>query len=294
MTTLGKDTRAAHNGIGCAIGQPMVDVVFSNGRVHMQTRLESLTRQYKREADRRKRDLLRFQIQGEVARVLASTMDRYSDCLEQIVDAVAVIMDAGRVSLLVKKKAFLEIAASVGIPEETLKKGILIRLGQGIAGKVAETGEPVITGDLRRDEYLKENAVGGEQYKSNAFICLPLKTEDNEIVGVINVANPVQGSTFDQKDYSFLTKVAELMGTFLFKSMQFEAMRQKSGTVGRVSLTGVPAVDAAAVAAAREKDDFKKRLEVRPRRKPFQSKPPSKPPANKPKPPPPPPPPKKS
>jgi signal transduction protein with GAF and PtsI domain len=266
----------------------------------MSTRLESLTKQYKRESDRRKRDLVRFQIQGEVSRLLASTMDRYSDCLDQIVETVAVIMDAERVSLMVRNKSFLQIAASVGIPRETLEKGVLIRLGQGIAGKVAQTGEPIATGDLRRDKDLKKDAVGGNQYKSNAFICLPLKSEDEEIVGVINVANPIRGNTFQARDTNFLKKVADLMGMFLYKSMQFEAMRHKAGVKGRVSLTGVPAVDPSLVDKARDKQAAaKKRLAPRPKRKPFRSRPPSsKPPRKdeepgKGKPPPPPPPAKK-
>jgi transcriptional regulator with GAF, ATPase, and Fis domain len=263
----------------------------------MATRLETLTKQYKREKDRQKRDLVRFQITGEVSRLLASTMDRYSDCLGEIVQTVAVIMDAERVSLMVRKKNFLEIAASVGIPQETLDKGVFIRLGQGIAGKVAQTGEPVMTGDLRRDKDLKKDAVGGAQYKSNAFICLPLKVDGSEeapgeVVGVINVSNPQHGTTFDSRDSNFLTKVADLMGTFLHKSMQFEAMRVKTGMKGRVSVTGLPALDLKKIQTARETEALKKRLEPRPKRMPFKSRPPaqrqSEPLQEKPKPKPPP------
>ena len=111
----------------------------------MATRLETLTKQFKAAKDRQKKDMLRFQIQGEVTRVLASTLDQYSDCLDQIVDTVSAIMGAERVSLLVRRRNFLEIASAVGMSEDTLQKRNLIRIGQGIAGKVAETGEPVHT-----------------------------------------------------------------------------------------------------------------------------------------------------
>ncbi len=206
----------------------------------MASRLEALTHQYKAEKDRQKRDMLRFQIQGEVTRVLAATMDRYSDCLDQIVDTVAAIMGAARVSLMVRKRSFLDMSSSVGIPREVLEKRTLVRIGQGIAGKVAETGEPVITGDLTRDEDLAQDAQGGDQYKSNAFICLPLKFE-NEVVGVINVSNPVEGKSFKMADFNFLKKTADLIGVMLHKSMQFETLRQKTAAQGRVSLPGGPA-----------------------------------------------------
>jgi len=205
----------------------------------MASRLEILTKQYKHESDRQKRDMLRFQIQGEVTRILASTLDSYSDCLDQIVETVSVIMAAERVSLLVRRGAFLEIASAVGLSEDTLQKRNLIRVGQGIAGKVAETGEPIMTGDLTRDAELKEQAVGGSQYKSNAFICLPLKSED-KVVGVINVSNPTEGTTFKKSDFSFLAKTADLMGVMLHRSMQLEGMRQHTGLKGPIPTPASP------------------------------------------------------
>jgi transcriptional regulator with GAF, ATPase, and Fis domain len=252
----------------------------------MATRLETLTKQYKAAKDRQKKDVLRFQIQGEVTRVLASTLDQYSDCLDQIVETVSAIMGAERVSLLVRRRNFLEIASAVGISEDTLQKRNLIRIGQGIAGKVAETGEPVMVGDLNRDAALKKDAQGGSQYKSNAFVCLPLKADDR-VVGVINVSNPIEGNTFKKTDFTFLKKTADLIGVMLKKSMQIEGMRQKSGIKGRIPTPATPleAVPKAKMASLAKSP--------RPRRKAFRSptidkEPEEKKPAKK-KPPPPPP-----
>jgi signal transduction protein with GAF and PtsI domain len=226
-----------------------------------------------------------------VTRVLASTLDQYSDCLDQIVETVAAIMGAERVSLLVRRRNFLEIASAVGMSEDTLRKRNLIRVGQGIAGKVAETGEPVMTGDLTRDAELKKDAVGGSQYKSNAFICLPLKSEER-VVGVINVSNPTEGNTFSRQDFNFLVKTADLIGVMLHKSMQMEGMRQKSGLKGRIPTPAVPmkAVPRSLVEARKASLP----MASRPKRKPFKSRPPvPSADAKKPKPPPPPPPRKK-
>jgi transcriptional regulator with GAF, ATPase, and Fis domain len=257
----------------------------------MATRLQTLTKQYKREKDRQKRDMLRFQIQGEVTRMLASTLDSYSDCLDQIVETVHVIMGAERVSLLVRRRNFLEIASAVGISEDTLQKRNMIRIGQGIAGKVAETGEPVMTGDLTRDASLKKDAVGGSQYKSNAFICLPLKSEDEKVVGVINVSNPTEGNTFKKVDFNFLKKTAELIGVMLDKSMKLEGIRQKTGHKGRIPTPAIPMKAVSLPEGKGKKVALPKT--VRPKMK-FKSKPPkpSKESA-KAKPPPPPPPRKK-
>jgi transcriptional regulator with GAF, ATPase, and Fis domain len=234
----------------------------------MATRLQTLTKQYKHEKDRQKKDMLRFQIQGEVTRVLASTLDQYSDCLDQIVETVAAIMGAERVSLLVRRRNFLEIASAVGMSEDTLQKRPIIRVGQGIAGKVAETGEPVMVGDLTRDKALKKDAVGGSQYKSNAFVCLPLKSADEKVVGVINVSNPKEGNTFNKPDFTFLKKTADLIGVMLHKSMQIEGIRQKTGHRGRIPTPAVP-MQAVPRSALTKKKGVAIQKGPRPKRKPF-------------------------
>lgn len=189
----------------------------------MKTKLQSLTEKYKSATDKNVRDNLRYQIEGEIITILSSTIDRYYDHLKEIVSTVSIIMGAQRVSLLVRKGNFLEIAASHGLPESVLQRNPLIRIGSGIAGQVAQTGQPIFTGDLTRDEELKQKSIGGGGFKSNAFICLPLKFENN-VLGVINVSNPVEGTSFKKSDFSFLQKIAEKISLLLHKSMKFESM----------------------------------------------------------------------
>jgi signal transduction protein with GAF and PtsI domain len=190
----------------------------------MKTKLHMLLEKFKASKDKKEKDLLRYQIEGEVTRILSSTIDQYSEHLKDIVKTVSVLMQSERVSLMVRKKNFLEISASHGLPEHALQRKSLIRLGQGIAGKVAQTGEPIFTGDLTRDEGLKESSIGGQGFKSNAFICLPLKHEDS-VLGVINVSNPLEGKTYRKSDFIFLTRIAGMMGMLLHKSMKIHEMQ---------------------------------------------------------------------
>ncbi len=190
----------------------------------MKAKLHILLDKFKVSPDKKEKDLLRYQIEGEVTRILSSTIDQYSEHLKDIVKTVSILMQSERVSLMVRKKNFLEISASHGLPEHALQRKSLIRLGQGIAGKVAQTGEPIFTGDLTRDEDLKESSIGGKGFKSNAFICMPLKHEDS-VLGVINVSNPIEGKTYRKSDFNFLTKIADMMGMLLYKSLKIHEMR---------------------------------------------------------------------
>jgi transcriptional regulator with GAF, ATPase, and Fis domain len=261
----------------------------------MKTKLHMLLEKFKASKDKKEKDLLRYQIEGEVTRILSSTIDQYSEHLKDIVKTVSVLMQSERVSLMVRKKNFLEISASHGLPEHALQRKSLIRLGQGIAGKVAQTGEPIFTGDLTRDEGLKESSIGGQGFKSNAFICLPLKSDDGKVLGVINVSNPTEGSTFRKMDFNFLVKTAELIGVMLHKSMQLESMRQKTGLKGRIPTPAIP-MKAYTPPEKTGQRSVEIKRGVRPKIK-FKSKPPpaapTDAPSSKPKPPPPPPPRKK-
>lgn len=193
----------------------------------MKAKLHILLDKFNETKDKKTKDLLRYQIEGEITRILSSTIDQYSQHLKDIVLTVATLMQSERVSLMVRKKNFLEISASHGLPEHALQRKSLIRLGTGIAGKVAQTGEPIFTGDLTRNEDLKESSIGGPGFKSNAFICLPLKYED-QVLGVINVSNPIHVKSYKKTDFNFLKKVADRMAVLLHKSLKFHEIRSGS------------------------------------------------------------------
>ncbi|MFH1435622.1 MAG: GAF domain-containing protein [Pseudomonadota bacterium] len=191
----------------------------------MKSKLQSLLDRYNKAKSKKDGDLLSYQIQGEITTILSSTIDSYREHLNDIVMTVGTLMQAERVSLMVRKGKFLEISASHGLPENALGRSSLLRVGSGIAGKVAESGEPIFTGDLTRDKNLKQDSIGGPGFKSNAFICLPLKHEDN-VLGVINVSNPIHGSSFRKPEFNFLKKVADQIAIFLHKSMKFESIQR--------------------------------------------------------------------
>jgi len=198
----------------------------------MRSTLQILLEKFNTASDKKQKDLLRYQIEGEVTRILSSTIDQYSEHLKDIVTTVSTLMQSERVSLMVRKTNFLELSASHGLPEHALQRKSLIRLGTGIAGKVAQTGEPIFTGDLTRDEDLVESSIGGPGFNSNAFICLPLKYQDS-VLGVLNVSNPIEGKTYRKADFVFLQKIADRIAVLLHKSMRFHEI--ESGHPKRIT-----------------------------------------------------------
>lgn len=80
---------------------------------------------------------------------------------------------------------------------------IRFKIGEGIAGLAAKSGESIIVNDTTRDERFKE--IEGDK-KIHSLICVPLKVKE-ETIGVISLANKKRG-VFQENDKIFLETLA--------------------------------------------------------------------------------------
>jgi signal transduction histidine kinase/CheY-like chemotaxis protein len=122
-------------------------------------------------------------------------------------------LDVERASLMMinRKTGDLQIVASRGIPHEA--RGRRVALGEGIAGKVAETGETFLVTDTSTDD----RVVREYPDMSNSFISAPIACSiaiksQREILGVINVTNRHSGKPFTSDDVAFLSGLANQLG----------------------------------------------------------------------------------
>jgi signal transduction histidine kinase len=87
---------------------------------------------------------------------------------------------------------------------------VRIRVGDGIAGGVAKTGEPMLLEDISKDSrtvYL--DIIDAENLKG--FVSIPLKSKD-KVVGVMNIASREPGQ-FGAEDLSLLSSIGHYLGT---------------------------------------------------------------------------------
>src|SRR5206468_1071356 len=84
-----------------------------------------------------------------------------------------------------QQRKTLRIAASRGLPGEVHDQAE-VRLGEGVAGTVAELGDAVIVDDIEKDaRFARTN---DPKYGTGSFICMPVRVGDR-IIGVINLAS---------------------------------------------------------------------------------------------------------
>ena len=140
-------------------------------------------------------------IQDLLASVLQSTMR-------------AVRANIGSIMLLNQEKLTLRIAASRGLPEG-LQDEAEIQIGEGIAGKVAQIGEPVIVDDIESDPRFAK--LNDPRYGTGSFMCMPVRVGDR-VIGVLNLAKKEDRSggtvirAFTPTDLQFLNALMTYIG----------------------------------------------------------------------------------
>jgi signal transduction histidine kinase/DNA-binding response OmpR family regulator len=141
----------------------------------------------------------------EVGAALSTTGQR-DDLLKAILNLATGVIGSkyGSIMLVDPGGDTLSVAASSGLPTET---GITapISMTDSISGYVAKSGEPMIIEDVENDpRFGRRNR---PQFETSSLICAPLKTP-NAVVGVINLSDKRDGSTFSVEDLRLLVTLA--------------------------------------------------------------------------------------
>jgi len=124
----------------------------------------------------------------EVARALTQTLE-LEEILLAIMEKMAQFFGPERWSMLMvdDKAQQLYYAIAVGEDAETLK-GLRIPLGEGVAGWVASTGNPLVVPDVSLDEQWSAFSKAHPELNIQSIACVPVRSGDKTL-GVIQLLN---------------------------------------------------------------------------------------------------------
>ncbi len=137
--------------------------------------------------------------------LLATTTDpreTLTSILSMAIDVIGAKL--GSVMIIDPVNNDLFIGVSCGLDKDVVRN-TRMKIGSSISGYVAETGRPLIVEDIEKDP--RFSRINREKYESKSLISVPLKYKD-EIFGVINLNNKVNGQPFDQDDLDLLNSLA--------------------------------------------------------------------------------------
>ncbi|HEY0972410.1 MAG TPA: GAF domain-containing protein [Gemmatimonadales bacterium] len=107
-------------------------------------------------------------------------------------------MQAQRCSLVLRspEPGVLYLAAARGIAPH-ITQGTRIVLGEGVAGRVAESRQPLVVQDV--NEARNHPLLRDQYFTTGSFICFPLEYH-GELVGVLNLTNRAQRGIYSEED----------------------------------------------------------------------------------------------
>lgn len=164
----------------------------------------------------------------EANQILAD-IDSLEALMPMLLDLARSVTDAEASSLLLynPKRNILEFASVkdeiLGQKATKILKGsIELKMGEGIAGWVAENRQSVIVEDVQSDPRFFKQADQETGFVTRTLLCVPLIHRD-ELLGVINVVNSREKSCFDREDRDILESFADLASVALVRSKLLQA-----------------------------------------------------------------------
>jgi len=133
--------------------------------------------------------------------------------------------DNGSLMIVDPEEKVLKIEVAEGIPEAVIPT-IRCPLGEGIAGKVAQEGQPLLLSGKSDDSTFR---ILREREEIQSALCVPL-TVNGSTVGVLNLNNLQDPDGFTEEDLAFITRLAAFDAEILLKSQEYASLRENAET----------------------------------------------------------------
>ena len=156
----------------------------------------------------------------QIGKTLSSVLDR-DRLLVLIMDEVTRLMDAERGTLYIVDTEKGELWSKIAQKAEI--KEIRLRIGTGIAGHVAKTGDVINIKDVYKDERFDPTTDKKTGYRTRTILCMAIrepvksKKQAGKVIGVLQILNK-NGGIFTDEDEDLLTSLASQIAISLVNS----------------------------------------------------------------------------
>jgi signal transduction histidine kinase len=151
-----------------------------------------------------------------------SGLSHLDDILNVALDTVLEIVHGtiGGILLLDERTQELTYRVQRGLSAKYAEE-MRLKVGQGISGTVAQSGDPVLLQDVSQDpRTARLDLVSAEGLKS--FVGVPLRAK-NKVVGVMNIASHVSGE-FAKEDMYLLDSIGHQLGVAIEQAKLYERL----------------------------------------------------------------------
>ena len=184
---------------------------------------------------------------------ISEALNQHMDMKKSLFKVLSVLSESlnlvrGIIFLINSETGEIRIEIAHGISEDTTRQ-IKYLPGEGIIGRVIQTGEPAVVPRISEeplflDKTQSRNIVEGRDY---SYICVPIK-KDNRVVGAISADCPFEGKKSLEKGEKLLSVVAAMVAHHVIhietirvekEQLKTENIRLKSELENRYSFANI-------------------------------------------------------
>ncbi len=169
-------------------------------------------------------ELAQLRAVAEITALVNSTL-KLDTVLQTVMDTVIQLTGAERGYIVLRDEdsGQMEFRIARGLDQQTLDQSDFI-VSRTIVGRVAESGEPVVTTNAQEDARFssQESVVG---FSLRSILCVPLKVRD-EVIGVAYADNRIRAGLFGPKELDLLAVFANQAAIAIQNARLYESARR--------------------------------------------------------------------
>lgn len=163
---------------------------------------------------------------AQMSSLINSSLD-INDVLNNSMRFVEAMMNAEASSIfeldLERDELFFRVARG---GSETRTKQIRMKMGEGVVGWVARSGELLLVPDTGQEKRFSEKVDEHTGFKTRSLVALPIRNR-GKMVGVLEVLNKRGPRPFDKEDIEILTLAANQIGIAMENARLHERLKEK-------------------------------------------------------------------
>jgi Nif-specific regulatory protein len=147
--------------------------------------------------------------------------------LYQVLDLLAsrLNMHRGMITILHPFRNEIVIEVAHDIPETTIEK-VTYKLGEGVTGRVIETGEPIMIPKISQEPNFLDRTAARRRSMELSFVCVPIRRE-KQVVGALSVDKPYDPDYDLQEGMQLMSVVATMVARHVIHLEKIRLEKEK-------------------------------------------------------------------
>ncbi|MBB6478794.1 sigma-54-dependent Fis family transcriptional regulator [Spirochaeta isovalerica] len=172
-------------------------------------------------------DIKRFNTLIEINSFINSNYTDVKSLLTQILESASKLTGGDASSLLLVDRETNELFFEIALgPKGSEVKKFSVKMGEGIAGWVAQNNRSLIVNDVEEDPRFFSKISEKVGYATTSILAVPMRVKD-QCVGVIEVINKESGRSFTDEDLEWLEIFSTQAGLAFQNAKQYQQMNKE-------------------------------------------------------------------